>query len=123
MVYCHYYYGYVILVLWPYWCCCCCYKTLLILRIIIVELIMMTTIIDFTPVYLQELCRPVSAVVGRQALRSSSGGKLLVPRVNTSTMQYAASCILSCCSFYLEFTSLTDSVVTKELHTFALQAA
>src|SRR6218665_1052978 len=29
------------------------------------------------------LCRP--SMVGRQALRSSSGGKLLVPRVNTST--------------------------------------
>ena len=38
-------------------------------------------------------------------------------------LDYAASCILSCCSFYLEFTSLTDSVVTKELHAFALQAA
>jgi len=30
---------------------------------------------------------PVSTLVGGQALRSSSGGKLLVPRVNTSTMQ------------------------------------
>src|SRR6218665_224413 len=38
-------------------------------------------------------------------------------------LDYAASCIFSCCSFYLEFTSLTDSIVTKELHTFALQAA
>src|SRR6218665_3768647 len=38
-------------------------------------------------------------------------------------LDYAASCILSCCSFYLEFTSLADSVVTKELHAFALQAA
>src|SRR6218665_765848 len=34
-------------------------------------------------------------------------------------LDYAASCILSCCYFYLEFTSLADSVVTKELHTFA----
>src|SRR6218665_758085 len=34
----------------------------------------------------QELCRPVLTLVGRQALRSSSGGKLLVARVNTSTM-------------------------------------
>ena len=36
---------------------------------------------------------------------------------------YAASCILSCCSFYLEFTSLTDLVVTKEQHAVALRAA
>src|SRR6218665_153816 len=35
-------------------------------------------------------------------------------------LDHAASCILSCCSFYLEFTSLADSVVTKELHAFAL---
>src|SRR6218665_1199524 len=38
-------------------------------------------------------------------------------------LDYAASCILSCCSFYLEITSLADSVVTKELHAFALQDA
>src|SRR6218665_3622685 len=38
-------------------------------------------------------------------------------------LDYTASCIHSCCSFYLEFTSLADSVVTKELHIFALQAA
>src|SRR6218665_1432265 len=37
-------------------------------------------LIGFAPDYLQELCRPVSTLVGRQALRSSSGGKLLVPR-------------------------------------------
>src|SRR6218665_2754095 len=47
-------------------------------------------LIGFAPLYLQELCRPVSTLVGRQALRSSSGGKLLVPRVNTSTMQRRA---------------------------------
>src|SRR6218665_1145872 len=44
-------------------------------------------LLGIAPVYLQELCRPVSTLVGRQALRSSSGGKLLVPHVNTSTMQ------------------------------------
>src|SRR6218665_3845981 len=39
----------------------------------------------------QFTCRnSVSTLVGRQALRSSSGGKLLVPRVNTSTMQRRA---------------------------------
>src|SRR6218665_3883275 len=78
-------------------------------------------LIGFAPVYLQELCRPVSTLVGRQALRSSSGGKTLSSPCKH--LDYAASCILSCCSFYLEFTSLPDSVVTKELHAFALQAA
>src|SRR6218665_2481758 len=76
-------------------------------------------LIGFAPVYLQELCRPVSTLVGRQAFlfwwqTLSSPCKHL---------DYAASCILSCCSFYLEFTSLADSAVTKELHAFALQAA
>src|SRR6218665_2731485 len=33
----------------------------------------------------------------------------------------AAPCILGCWSFYLEFTSLADSIVTKELHAFALK--
>src|SRR6218665_554771 len=42
-----------------------------------------------------ELCRPVSTLVGRQALRSSSGGKLLVPRVNTSTMQLRAFSVVA----------------------------
>jgi len=50
-----------------------------------------------------------SAMVGRQAFRSSSGGKLLVPSVNTA--------------FYLEFTSLAESNVTKQLSAFALQVA
>ena len=43
-------------------------------------------ILGVAPVYLQELCRPVSTLVGRQALRSSAGGEQLVPRLNTSTM-------------------------------------
>src|SRR6218665_2211794 len=45
--------------------------------------------------YLQELCRHVSTLVGRQALRSSSVGKLLVPRVNTSTMQRRAFSVVA----------------------------
>src|SRR6218665_1453760 len=49
----------------------------------------------FAPVYLQELCCPVSTLVGRQALRSSSGGKLLVPHVNTSTMQRRAFSVVA----------------------------
>src|SRR6218665_3419664 len=47
-------------------------------------------LLGIAPVYLQELCRPASTLVGRQALRSSSGGKLLVLHVNTSTMQRRA---------------------------------
>src|SRR6218665_2494374 len=90
--------------------------------------------IGIAPVYLQELCRPVSTLVGRQALRSSSGGKRFVPLLVASAsflfwwqtlsspckhLDYEASCILNCCSFYLEFTSLVDSIVAKELHAFA----
>src|SRR6218665_2044063 len=51
--------------------------------------------IGIAPVYLQELCRPVSRLVGRQGLRSSSGGKLLVHRVNTSTMQRRAFSVVA----------------------------
>src|SRR6218665_2369585 len=36
-------------------------------------------------------------------------------------LDYAAPCILGCCSFYLEFTSLADSIVTNELHAIALK--
>ena len=42
------------------------------------------------PTYLVELCRPVSVVLARRALRSASSGKLLVPRVETSTCQRRA---------------------------------
>src|SRR6218665_2504926 len=52
-------------------------------------------LLGIAPVYLQELCRPVSTLVGHQALRSSSGGKLLVPRVNTSTMQRRAFSVVA----------------------------
>ena len=47
------------------------------------------------PVYLQQLYRPVSTLVGRRALRSSSGDKLLVPRVNTPTMQHRAFSVVA----------------------------
>src|SRR6218665_1229628 len=36
----------------------------------------MALFFGFAPVYLQELCHPVSTLVERQALRSPSGGKL-----------------------------------------------
>jgi len=52
-------------------------------------------LIGLAPVYLQELCRPVSTLVGRQALRFSSGGKLLVPRLNTSTIQRRAFSVVA----------------------------
>jgi len=64
-----------------------------------------------------------------------SGGKLS-SCVNTLTMQRRQSkksmkifysdktvTLISCRSFYLEFTSLADSIVTKELLAFALKAA
>src|SRR6218665_3955757 len=69
-------------------------------------------LIGFAPVYLQELCRPVSFLFWWQTLCSPC-----------KHLDYAASFILSCCSFYLEFTSPADSAVTKELHAFALQTA
>src|SRR6218665_2275629 len=53
-----------------------------------------TCLLSIAPV-VQELCRPVSTLIGRQALRSSSGGKLLVPCVNTSTMQRRAFSVVA----------------------------
>src|SRR6218665_153485 len=74
------------------------------------------------PVYLQELCRPVSTLVGRQALRSFFFWWQTLSS-QCKHINYAASFILSCCSLYLEFTSPADSIASKELHAFALQAA
>src|SRR6218665_3396668 len=76
-------------------------------------------LLGIAPVYLQELCRPLSTLVGRQALRSSSGGKLLVPSVNTSTMQRCAFSVVAPSIW----NSLPSQIATKELHTCALQAA
>src|SRR5688572_4812114 len=42
------------------------------------------------PVYLQELCRSTLEVQGRRALRSSTHGELLVPRVRTALRQHRA---------------------------------
>src|SRR6218665_602563 len=42
------------------------------------------------PGYLCELCRPVSGLPGRRALRSSATGQLLVPRAKTAAMQHRA---------------------------------
>src|SRR6218665_1130359 len=41
------------------------------------------------------LAGTLSTLVGRQALHSSSGGKFLVPRVNTSTMQRRAISVVA----------------------------
>src|SRR6218665_1625892 len=46
-------------------------------------------------VYLQELCRPVSTLVGHRAPRSCSGGRLLLPRVSTSTIQRCAFSVVT----------------------------
>jgi len=78
-------------------------------------------LIGFAPVYLHELRRPCIDPGWPSSVSFLLWWKTLVPRVNTSTN--AAPSILNCCSFYLDFTSLADSIVTKELHAFALQAA
>src|SRR6218665_45643 len=65
----------------------------------------------------QFTCRN-SVALCRPWLVASSASFLLWCQTLSSPckhLDYAASCILSCCSFYLEFTSLADSVVTKEL--------
>src|SRR6218665_1053392 len=59
-------------------------------------------------------------LVGSRALCSSFGGKLFSPQ--RKPLDHA-KCILSCCSFHLEFTPLTDLIATNELHTFVLQTA
>src|SRR6218665_1667411 len=52
-------------------------------------------LLGIAPVYLQELCCPVSTLVDHRALHSYSGGKLLVPHVNTSTMQRCAFSVVA----------------------------
>jgi len=42
---------------------------------------------DATPCYLADLCVPAHSVHGRQQLRSTASGTLLVPRVQTATGQ------------------------------------
>src|SRR6218665_1448613 len=46
------------------------------------------------PGYLCELCRPVSGLPGRRALRSSATGQLLVRRAKTATRQRRAFSIV-----------------------------
>jgi len=55
----------------------------------------MYLILGIASVYFQELYRPVSTLGGHRALRSSSGDKPLVPRVNTSTMQRCAFSVVA----------------------------
>ena len=51
-------------------------------------------LLDSAPVYLCELCRPVSGLPAWQALRSSVTGQLLVPRATTATRQNGAFSIV-----------------------------
>src|SRR6218665_1602634 len=46
------------------------------------------------PGYLCELCRPVSGLPGRRALRSSATGQLLLPHAKTATRQRRAFSIV-----------------------------
>src|SRR5688572_5665448 len=48
------------------------------------------SLIGTAPAYLQELCRSISAIIGRQPLRSAVRGDLSVPFARTSTMQHRA---------------------------------
>jgi len=52
---------------------------------------------------------------------SNCPGRFCQRDIDLIPLVYAALCIISCCSFYLEFTSFTDSTVTKDV--FALQTA
>ena len=47
-------------------------------------------VLGCAPSYLRELCRPVSDVVARRALRSAMRGELIVPRSRLSIMQRRA---------------------------------
>ena len=47
-------------------------------------------IVGCAPSYLRDLCRPVSDVVARRALRSSTTGQLLVPRARLTARQRQA---------------------------------
>jgi len=76
---------------------CICYRAAALVWHCLIDMI--------APVYLQELCRPVSTLVGSRALRSSSG-ELLASRVNTATMQLRAWSVV-------EFIPLRDSIATK----------
>src|SRR5678816_3202840 len=48
------------------------------------------SLVGTAPAYLQELCRSISANIGRRPLRSAVRGDLSVPFARTSTMQHRA---------------------------------
>src|SRR5688572_7825368 len=52
-------------------------------------------ILGCAPSYLSDLCRPVSDVVARRALRSATTGQLLVPRPRLAAMQRRAFSVAS----------------------------
>src|SRR6218665_1010636 len=77
------------------------------------------------PVYLQELCRPVSTLVGRQALRSFFFWWQTLSSQCKQLHYYAASFVLNCCSFYLpsqirllpkSYTPLLYKLLKTDLH-------
>ena len=46
------------------------------------------------PIYLRELCVPVSSVLGRRSLRSATQGDLVVPMARTSTMLHKSFAVV-----------------------------
>src|SRR6218665_3568120 len=52
-------------------------------------------LLGIAPVYLQELCRPISTLVGRRGFRSSSDDKLLIPCVSTWAVQRRAFSVVA----------------------------
>ena len=55
-----------------------------------IALLVRHCIVGAAPEYLTELCRPVSSSSGRQSLRSTSRGDLIVPRVRLRRSGYRA---------------------------------
>jgi hypothetical protein len=53
------------------------------------------SLLGCAPVYLCQLCRPVTDIAGRRALRSSSSGQLLVPSSSTATRQSRAFSVVA----------------------------
>ena len=65
---------------WRYWCSCATKITPLMT-------LMRNCLSGQAPVYLRELCVPVSSLPGRRSVRSAEQGDLVVPRVRLATAQ------------------------------------
>src|SRR5688572_8455141 len=57
-------------------------------------------VLGCAPSYLRDLCRPVSDVAARRALRSTTRGELLIPRARLAIKQRRA--FFDCGTFHLE---------------------